>query len=86
MTTFVEKCLFNYQNPSFCVFVLINLRTALTWAETCSSIHVQVIIYNKACVVSDEKLSRVCVCVCACARVYVRFTVHNRPGKSNFIS
>lgn len=60
--TFVEKCLFNYQNPSFCVFVLINLRTALTWAETCSSTHVQVITYNKACVVSDEKLYPVYVC------------------------
>ena len=28
---------------------------ALAWAETCSSVHVQVIIYNKACVVLDRK-------------------------------
>jgi hypothetical protein len=29
---------------------------ALAWAETCSSVHVEVIIYNKACVVLDGKL------------------------------
>jgi hypothetical protein len=28
---------------------------ALEWAETCSSIHIQVIIHNKACVVQDRE-------------------------------
>jgi hypothetical protein len=28
---------------------------ALAWAETCSSIHEYVIIYNKVCVVLDGK-------------------------------
>lgn len=37
------------------MFVFIYLITALTWAETCSSTHSQVVINTKACVVLDGK-------------------------------
>jgi hypothetical protein len=36
-----------YHQHSFCISVLIYLMMALAWAETCCSIHVQVIICNE---------------------------------------
>jgi hypothetical protein len=47
MTTFAKSSVFIY-------LVLIYLMMDLAWAETCS-IHVQVIIYNKALVVLYTK-------------------------------